>query len=178
MTHLAALPFTFSRSHDVIGKKEITSTTERVDGLLLLSGDQLVIQWRLARNTDRVGQEIRTDRELEPIREVVIPISALAGAQVRWAWLAWPPGHRLVLTAADLRAFEQIAGTGGLSLDHPAELTVHVRRSDRLAAREFVSELELAVAEIALQAAEHPPQIEGKRGTGAIANKGVGERIL
>jgi hypothetical protein len=40
------------------------------------------------------------------------------------------------------------------------------------------AELELAVAEIALQNAEHPPQIQGKPVTGAIANRTVGERIL
>lgn len=47
-----------------------------------------------------------------------------------------------MLTGADLRAFVEIAGEGGLRLDHPAELVLRVRRSDSLAAREFVGALD------------------------------------
>lgn len=129
-------------------------------GLLRLSGEQLIIQWRIARATERFGSEIRTDRELEPIREVVVPLSALASAQVRTSWWSWLRGPRLLLTAADLRAFEQIAGVDGLKLDHPAEFSVRVRRPDLLAAREFASELGLALADRALRLAEAAPQLE------------------
>jgi hypothetical protein len=153
MPHSAALPFSLRRSHDVIGE-EITSTTETVHGLLRLDGERLVIQWRLLRATDRVGREIRTDRELEPVREVVIPLTGLAGAAVRVRWWRWPRGPQLVLTAADLLAFESVAGEAGLSLAHPAELVLQLRRADRAAAAEFVGELELALAEHALHSAE------------------------
>ena len=105
MAHSAALPFVLHRSHDVVGGREITSTHETVHGLIRLDGDRVHVQWRVARSTDRVGKEIRTDREVEPVREAVIPLSAVAGATVRWRW-RWPPGPYLVLTAADLRAFE------------------------------------------------------------------------
>jgi hypothetical protein len=157
----AALPFTLRRSHDVVGIKEITSTTEKVHGLLRLTGDSLVIQWRVSRTTDRVGMEIRTEQELEEVREVVVPLSALAGARVRWHWFKWPPGQHLVLTASDLRAFEQAAGEAGLRLSHPAELVVRVRRGEVVAAQEFAGELELAVAERALRAAEQPALGDG-----------------
>jgi hypothetical protein len=65
-----------------------------------------------------------------------------------------------VLTAADLRAFEEVAGQAGLSLDHPAELALRLRSEDRAAGNEFVGELELALAERALAAAEGKPVIE------------------
>jgi hypothetical protein len=52
-----------------------------------------------------------------------------------------------VLTAADLRAFEEVAGAAGLSLDHPADLQLRLRRSDRALGVEFAGELELAIAE-------------------------------
>jgi hypothetical protein len=152
MPHSAAIPFLLRRSHDVVGF-EITSTRETVHGLLRLDGDTLHVQWRVARSTERVGWQIRTDREVEPVREVVIPLSAIAGATVRWRW-RWPPGPYLVLTAADLRAFEEVAGTAGLSLDHPAELALRLRREDRALGAEFVGELELALAERDLAAAE------------------------
>jgi hypothetical protein len=153
MPHSAALPFVLHRSHDAVGMLEITSTHETVHGLLRLEGDRLHVQWRVARSTDHVGKEIRTDREVEPVREVVLPLSALAGAAVRWRW-RWPPGPYLVLTAADLRVFEEVAGAAGLNLDHPAELALRLRRADRELGTEFAGDLELALAERALAAAE------------------------
>jgi hypothetical protein len=153
MPHSAALPFFLRRGHDVIGE-EITSTRETVHGLLRLDGERLVIQWRVARATDRVGREIRTDREVEPVREVVVPLTGLAGATVRRRWWDWLKGPQLVLTAADLRAFEGVTGEAGLRMDHPAELVLRLRRADRVAAGEFAGELELALAEHALHAAE------------------------
>lgn len=157
MAHSAALPFILKRSNDVIGV-EITSTRETVHGLLRLDGDRVYVQWRVARSTERVGWQIRTDREVEPVREAVIPLSAIAGATVRWQW-RWPPGPHLVLTAADLRAFEEVAGAAGLSLNHPAELALRLRGADRALGNEFAGELELALAERALAAAEGKPML-------------------
>jgi hypothetical protein len=154
MAPTAALPFRFRRGGHVVSAGEVTSTEETVHGLLRLEGERLVIQWRTARKTEHVGREIRVDQELEPVRELAIPLSALASARVRRFWLRWPPGLYLVLTASDLRAFEAVAGEGGLRLRHPAELVIRVGRASRVAAQEFASELELAVADRQLRAAE------------------------
>jgi hypothetical protein len=151
---LAALPFTLRRSSDVVGMMEIATTRETVHGLLRFSGAGLAIQWRRSYSTDRVGDEIRTDREIEAVRELFVPISGLAGAAVRWVWRRWPPGRYLVITAADLRAFEDIAGLSGLQLDHPAELVLRIDRGQSLQAREFAGEIELALAERALREAD------------------------
>lgn len=158
MPHSAAVPFILHRSHDVVGALAITSTKETVHGLLRLDGDRLVVQWRIARSTDHVGMEIRTDRQVDPVREVVVPLSAVAGAAVRWRW-SWPPGAYLVLTAADLRAFEAVAGAAGLSLDHPAELALRLRGADRVLGAEFAAELELAIAGRELEGAEESPRL-------------------
>ena len=159
MPHSAAVPFLLQRRHDVVGVA-ITTTRETVHGLLRLDGDKLYVQWRIARSTDHVGMTIRSDKEIEPVREVVIPLTAIAGAAVKWNW-RWPPGPRLVLTAADLRAFEEVAGAAGLSLDHPAELELRLRRSDRAPGVEFAGELELAIAERAIAVAESTPLLKG-----------------
>jgi hypothetical protein len=153
MRHIVALPFFLRRSEDVIAKGEITSTAETVHGLIRVDGERLVLQWRVARETDRVGREIRTDHELDPVQEVAVPLSGIAAAKVRASWWPWS-GARFVLTASDLRAFEQLVGKGGLRLDHPAELVLRLRLRDRIAAQEFAGELELALAEQALRAAE------------------------
>lgn len=151
MPRSAAVPFKLRRSQDVLGSSSITTTTETVHGLLRLDGDRVVIQWRLARKTEHIGNELRTDREFEAVREVVLPIDVLAGAQVRGPLFGLFGGGKLVLTAADLQAFEAVAGEGGLSLRHPAELLVRIRRSDRMLAEEFSAELAMAVAERALE---------------------------
>ena len=164
MPHSAALPFVIHRKHDVVGF-EITSTKETVHGLLRLDGDELHIQWRVARSTERVGWQIRTDKEVEPVREVTVPLTAVAGATVRRRW-GWPPVMHLVLTAADLRAFEEVAGAAGLSLDHPAELALRLRGADLELGREFAGELELALAERALAAAEAKESLVAPTGRG------------
>ncbi len=98
MLHIPALPFTLHRSNGVISGKEITSTVETIHGLLRVDSDSLVLQWRVQRRTDRVGAEIRSDRELDPVREASIPIASVSGAAVRWPrWGRSRPG-RLVLT--------------------------------------------------------------------------------
>ena len=161
MSRLAALPFRLTRSTDVIGRGQITSTKETLHGLLRLEASQLVVQWRIVRETDRVGTEIRTDQEVDPVREVIVPLAGVAGAVVRRSrW--WPFARpRLVLTAADLRAFEQVIGEAGLPSVHPAELVLSFHASDLGAADEFVSELEGALADRALRAAEGLRELPG-----------------
>jgi len=132
----------------------MTTTTERVHGVLRLDGDRLVIQWRLTRKIQTLGSGIRTDEEVEPVQEVVIPLWAVAGAGIRRPWWSFGLGLRLVLTASDLRAFDVFAGEGGLKLSHPAKLVLRLRRQDALAAEEFTAELALAKAEMSLEAAD------------------------
>ena len=152
MRRTAALPFTLRRSDEVLGVSSLTTTTETVHGLLRLDGDRVVIQWRSARKTERLGAlEMRTDRELDDVREVVVPLSALAGASRRTSFWGRLRPPRFVLTAGDLRAFEDVAGEDGLGLDHPAELVVRIRRADALQADEFAAELALALAERQLE---------------------------
>lgn len=154
MTRRLVLPFLLRRSQDVFGADGITTTAETIHGLLHLDATRLTIQWRLARETDRFGPEIRTDREVEPVRDVRLPLGAIGGVALRRSWWPWRRFLRVVLTAADLQAFEEVAGTGGLQLAHPAELVLLVRRIDKPAAAAFIAELDLVLAERALEAAE------------------------
>lgn len=152
MARSATLPFTILRDKGVIAGKEMTSTRETVHGLLRLDGERVLIQWRTSRAIDRVGSEIRSDSEMEEVRELSLPLSALASAEVRSSWLPWSR-LRVVLTGADLRAFESLAGNEGLQLKHPAQFDIRVSRDARADALEFVSELEFALADLALRAA-------------------------
>ncbi len=159
MSHTAALPFQIKRANDVFTGSGMTTTRETVHGLLRLENDRLTVQWRVGREVEHLGAEMRTDSEVEAVREIVVPLEGVAGALVRRRWWDWLTGPRLVLTAADLGAFEGLAGHDGLSLMHPAELVLRLRRSDRLAAEEFSAELALAIAEHELPAAEDRPAL-------------------
>ncbi len=156
MHQSAALPFVLKRATDVFTAAGMTTTRETVHGLLRLDNGQLKIQWRVGRKTEHLGVEMRTDQEVEPVREIVVPLRRVAGATVRGRWWNWLVGPRLIVTAADLAAFEEVAGDTGLSLNHPAQLVLRIRRSDLLAAEEFGAELALAVAECGLTESDTP----------------------
>lgn len=146
----AALPFVLKRGSDVFSGDGFTSTRETVHGLLRLEGGQLRIQWRVGTKTERFGDDMSVTSDVGRVHETVVPLARVAGASVRRRWWDWLMGPRIVLTAGDLAAFEELAGPDGLRLDHPAELVLRLRRSDGLAGEEFSAELELALAERAL----------------------------
>jgi hypothetical protein len=151
----SVLPFHLSRSDDVVSFAEVFSTSEKIHGVLRLEAEALVVQWSTARETQRVGLVIETERTLAPVREVRLPLAALGGASLARPLWRWPPlGTVLRLRAADLHAFAALAGEAGLVLEHPAELTLGIQRRDRTLAREFAAELEMALAEQALGALE------------------------
>jgi hypothetical protein len=90
MTISAAVPFVIRRVHGVVRLREITSTREDSYGLLRLEAGRMVVQWSTARETSRVGQEIRVDRDLGPVHEVPVPLTGLSGCRVRWRLFPWP----------------------------------------------------------------------------------------
>jgi hypothetical protein len=153
MLHTAALPFVLHCRHSVVHGHEVTSFHDQIHGLLHVNGTHLRIQWRTVREINRVGRETHTALERAPLREVQVPLSWLNGARVRRTWVGWRRKPVLVLTAADLRAFDALTGEEnmpGLILAHPAEMVLELRRSDRKRAREFVGELRLAISEFLL----------------------------
>ncbi len=146
---VSAVPFTVKRSSDLWDSKGYTTKTETAHGLVRLEADRLVIQWRLAVRTQSMGgSSWSTNDEIEPVRQIDVPLRDVAGATVvrsRWGVLRAP---RLTISAADLVAFDDIAGRQGLKLKHPARLVLRIKRADRLAAEEFAAEVALAVARL------------------------------
>lgn len=151
---IAALPFEVSADHQVIAAGSVTTTEERRHGVLRLDGGTLAVQWRVEREVQRIGAELRTDVERDGVRDVAVPVQLLGDARVRmrghWWWRRW----EIVLTARDLAAFDRLTGDDGFAFAHPAELVLPIRTSDVALAQEFASEVELAIAEVALAAAE------------------------
>jgi hypothetical protein len=180
MASFSALPFTLRRKSEVFSGLGMTTTTETVHGLLRLDREELTIQWRLARKVEHLGGEIRSDEELEAVREVHVPLRGLVGALVKNRWWAWPLGLRLEITASDLGSFQEVAGQTGLKMAHPAQLVVGIKRRDRLAAQEFAADLTLVVAETALEASVGRRSLPGidkasEPPFGAIPGQGEGD---
>lgn len=151
-----ALPFTIRRGSDAYNRDGFTSVVETVHGLLRVDGETLHVQWRLHRATDQYGRLTSSDVEVEPVREVAIPLGEVTDATVRRPWWAWWGGLRLTLTAGSLDAFAALAGPDGLSLPHPAQLELRIRGDDRAAVLDFVADLRLALAERAMRLASGP----------------------
>jgi hypothetical protein len=82
----------------------------------------------------------------------------------------------LVLTAADLRAFEALVGAAGLRSEHPAQLVLPLRRADLGAARAFAAELEMAVADRMLRDAEASGRLPGPGARETLPRPGGGAR--
>lgn len=158
-TRLATLPFQLSADSQVIASGTVTTTQERRNGVLRLEGDMLVVQWRVEREIRRVGSEIRTDVERAGMRDVPVPVRMLGDARVRtrgrWWWRKW----EIVLTARDLLAFDALAAEDGFGFAHPAELVLPLRVADLDLAYEFASEVELAIADVALAAVQRESTI-------------------
>jgi hypothetical protein len=161
MTPRTAVPFVIRREQGVIRGFDISATRDVTHGLLRLEAGRIVAQWSTERETSRAGREIWVQRHLGPVEEVSLPLAGMAGARVRWRLLPWPPRWQLVLRAADLTAFDALAGEARLLLEHPAELVLDLRFADRAVAREFAADVALALAERALQAAEEQPGLPG-----------------
>jgi len=164
MTQIPVLPFQLKRSKEEFGAASMTTTTERVHGLLRVEGEEVVIQWRTAWEVQRLDSGISTDEEIDEVREARIPLSAFGGAFVRKRWWEFWRRPRIVLLATDLEAFEAVTGEDGLRLKHPAELMLDVRFKDRLLAEEFSAELELAVAKLGIGSGDGVPRLEPKTG--------------
>ena len=157
MRQTSALPFVITRTREEASGPEVIAVREEVHGLLRVEGESLVVQWRLARERQRVGRDGAGQREQEPIREVAIPLEALADARVARGGRWWSKKTiSLVLTASDLRAFEPLAGTSGPTPEHPGELVLPIRAEDEQAVRAFTTELEMALADRTLRALDPP----------------------
>jgi hypothetical protein len=132
-----------------------TDTSHRVEGLLRLAGTCLTIEWSQTTEVTEVGWNVETTRKTAPPELVRLPLAHLAEVELRDRW--WQP--RLELRATAIAALAAIPGAAG------GHLVLHLARRDRAIAAELVANVRLALAELALEAAEHsqilPPSGEG-----------------
>jgi hypothetical protein len=143
------LPIRFVKTLDaqVHGPTQVTTTQELCEGLLRIDDDALVFQVLVTRTVTKVGgASVNTDRFTEPVREMRVPIAALATIRIRRT--GWLRRREVVITARDLKAFINLPGA------RAQELKIPVLRQNADAAAEFVGTVELAMADYALKLAE------------------------
>ena len=125
----------------------VTTTHEVCEGLLRVDGEALVFQVLVTRTTTRVGgTSVETDRFTEPVRDIRVPISAIASIRIRRT--GWLRRREVVIAARDLKAFIDLPGA------RAQELKIPVPREHADAAAELVGTVELAMADYALKLAE------------------------
>jgi hypothetical protein len=122
-----------------------SDTSHRVEGLLRLAGPSLTIEWSQTTEVTEVGWSVETRRETRPPELVRLPLTHLAEIELRDRW--WRP--RLELRATAITALTSIPGAAG------GRLVLHLDRRDRATAAELVANVRLALAELALEAAEN-----------------------
>ncbi|HZS62439.1 MAG TPA: hypothetical protein VFA43_24445 [Gemmatimonadaceae bacterium] len=143
------LPIRFVNTKDaqVHSATRVTTTHEVCEGLLRVDGEALVFQVLVTRTTTRVGgTSVETDRFTEPVRDIRVPISAIASIRIRRT--GWLRRREVVIAARDLKAFIDLPGA------RAQELKIPVPREHADAAAELVGTVELAMADYALKLAE------------------------
>ena len=154
------LPIRFVKTLDaqVGGPTQVTTTHELCEGLLRIDSDALVFQLLVTRTVTKIGgTSVNTDRFTEPVRELRVPIAALASIRIRRT--GWLRRREVVIIARDLRAFIDLPGA------RAQELKIPVLRQNADAAAEFVGTVELAMADYALKLAESGGLPELKAGS-------------
>jgi len=143
------LPYRFVKTKDaqVGGPTQVTTTHELCEGLVRADADALVFQLLVTRTVTHVGgTSVKTDRFTEPVREIRVPVGAIASIRMRRR--GWLRRRQVVVTARDLRAFIDLPGA------RAQELIIPVSRQHADLAAELVGTVELAMADHALKLAE------------------------
>jgi hypothetical protein len=129
---MLTIPFRLSRGST--DPATFAYTVTEVNGLVGLEEDGLALQYR-----EKVTQTAMSVRATESeVRTAHIPLAALRRAGLRGRWF----GVRLVLAAADLRAFEPFRAW----LTANGELALTIPRAERAAAADLASSIELALS--------------------------------
>ena len=152
MTYPAPLPFRIKipgeESMDLTTVREVST---KVEGLLHLEGDRLLLEWAVTRSSEEVGLSgVKTETEEFEPEEAELPLEWLAGVTLAGGIL-FP---RLVVRGRGLRVFDGIPGAKG------ARLELFYARSDRMAAVAMVPAIEAARESPRLEDSGETPRID------------------
>jgi hypothetical protein len=111
----------------------VRSVTTKVEGLLHIDTDRLILEWAVTRTVEEVGLSgVKEETDTFAPEEAEVPLDWLSGVSLAGGIL-FP---RVVLRGRGLRVFDGIPGAKG------PELALHYRRADRLLAVTVVRAVE------------------------------------
>ncbi len=151
MSYPAPLPFRIKiPDEDSVELTEVRSITTKVEGLLHLEADRLVLEWAVIRTLEEVGlSSVKEETETFAPEEAEVPIDWLAGVSLAGGIL-FP---RLVLRGRGLRVFDGIPGAKGPRLE------LFYARSDRMAAVAMVRAIEATMESPRLDDSGETPRL-------------------
>ncbi|MFL5541032.1 MAG: hypothetical protein ACJ8J0_18735 [Longimicrobiaceae bacterium] len=130
---MLTIPFRLSRAE--YQRRPYAYLVIEVNGLIGMDEDGLVLQYREKTTQPQKWALPPTETDVQVVH---IPLAALRRVVVRGRWF----GVKLVLAAADLRAFEPFRAW----LTPNGELRLTIPRAERAAAADLASSIELALS--------------------------------
>ena len=135
-SHVPVLTTPFSLRRVTYDPATFIRNDTQLTGLLGMERDELVLQYRERNVRSQGGLPLKEPGESE-VHEVRLPVGAIRRVELRRGWLR----TRLVLAAADLRAFEPLS-----QWLTESELVLSIPRAERTAAADLASSVELALS--------------------------------
>ena len=158
--HAIALPFRTRLPSEWTSGKEAVFTERRVEGILKLTADDLVVEIRITEATTRRSGAggFATDETASEVAELAVPLDRVAAFRLKkWWW-----GPRLTIVTDSLRFFEDVPGSKQGRLD------LRIARRDLPMAEKLVTEYEIRQADLSLRRVEGDPLADqfGRLGAG------------
>jgi len=144
--HAIAVPFRTKLPSDWTSGTEVVFTERRVDGILRLSGDELVLELRVTEDVTTVSGSAgyQKDKKASDVAELAVPLSRIVSTKLRkWWW-----GPRLTVVTDSMRLFEDVPGAA------PGRLDLRIARRDAPMAEMLVNEVEIRLADLSLRRVE------------------------
>ena len=141
-----------------VARGQVLSKSYQVRGVARLEGDRLTLEWSGSIEITEVsGASVRTLRESVPAQRLVLPMARIASIELRGRW--WRPF--IELRATGVRPLDLVPSAVA------GRVVLRLARRDRQAAAELVSQVQLAMADLALREAESQSRSQQPRETRA-----------
>ena len=147
---ILAVPFFLAQPKEtIVDRGRVQAKEFQVRGIARMEGDRLTLEWSgSVEITEIQGGNMRNLRQSVPAQRLVLPVTRIARMEIRGRW--WKPYIELRTT-----------GIGPLELVPTAaggRVLLRLTRADWGIARDLVSHVNLAMADVALRDAERVEQ--------------------
>ena len=119
-------------------------TERRVDGMLKLVGDGLVLEFRVTESVTTMGAGYASDESASEVSELAVPLDRVVALHLKTRW--WGP--RLTIVTDSLRFFESVPGSKQGRLD------LRIARRDLPMAELLEAEVRVRLADLSLKRVE------------------------